>query len=361
MISMYENMRNNGYSVIKLLSSGSYGDCYVVQKENRSGSLILKVYKTTTDSECEHELKVYNELHDTGLGKEWLFNVEPSNIGGKKCLLIGTYDGNTMEEYFFHSDEKSFDKKLEILIKSCEVVSEMHKSSCPYVHLDIKPSNFYISENKEYLKPIDMGSAVSLCEKYAENITINQIMSEFGYASTKEYATKKIREFNKIRNKIRTQKIDNVSYLASESDKEKLVKLWKSISIKDDIYSLLLCVFDVFTGGEKRDFWLYNDKSGNDLCLELVDIFKNSKLPEYCISPMVDLFMKLEGPSQDVTKDIDFKSVDQLIEKLNDLKEIYENKGFHPEVLLRNSRNYFEKHFSNVEIDHELLCEIEKG
>jgi len=359
---------NEGYNIKKLINSGSYGDCYLVEKEGEK-SVVVKVYKNNMNKECEHERDVYYDLHTEGAGRDWLFGYGKIEIDGHTFLRLDTYDGSNLEEYFFEKNRgMSISDKLDVLIKACQVISYMHGADNPnpYLHLDIKLSNFHISEKTLIVKPIDMGSAVKIeTEKgQKKEKSFEALMEDVGYMSTYGFSSKKVREFNDIRKKYSSRKIQRngkIEYLVNEKQKKYLEELGNSINVKDDIYSLICCVFFVFTGGKKYGFWL--GENGIECNSEevILEELKKNNLPEYMISPVMELFSMISEADKYADKEVNINSVEELIEKLNDLKEIYENKGFHPEVLLRNSKDYFEKHFSNVEIEHELLCEIEKA
>ena len=352
---------NDGYNIRKLINSGAYGDCYLIKKDGEK-SIVAKVYKNNMNEEFEHELGVYEELHFEGAGRDWLFGHGKIEIGGYVFLKLETYNGSNLEEYFSEKKrELSISDKLDVLIKACNVIKYMHStdSHIPYLHLDIKPSNFHISEETLQVKPIDMGSAV----KIEKEKSFESLMDDVGYMSTYGFSSKKVREFNDLRKKILSRKIQRdgkIEYLVNKKQKEYFEKLGNSINVKDDIYSLICCVFSVFTGGKKYGFWI--ERNGIECNSEeiIIEELKNNNIPIYMIPPMMELFCMINEADKYADKEVDINSVDGLIKKLKDLKEIYENRGFHPEVLLRNSMDYFEKHFSNVEIDKELLCEIEK-
>lgn len=352
---------NDGYNIRELINSGAYGDCYLIKK-GVDKSVVAKVYKNNMNEEFEHELGVYEELHFEGAGRDWLFGHGKIEIDGYVFLKLETYDGSNLEEYFSEKkSELSISDKLDVLIKACNVIKYMHSadSHIPYLHLDIKPSNFHISEETLQVKPIDMGSAV----KIEKRKSFESLMGDVGYMSTYGFSSKKVREFNDLRKKILSRKIQRngkIEYLINDKQKNHFIELGNRISVKDDIYSLICCVFSVFTGGKKYGFWI--ERNGIECNSEeiIVEELKNNNIPTYMIPPMMELFCMINEADKYADKEVCLNSVVELIKRLETFKEIYENRGFHPEVLLRNSMDYFEKHFSNVEIDKELLCEIEK-
>ena len=346
-------LSNNGYEVKGMLSSGAHGDCFFV-KENKNAK-VIKAYKDNDKQEAMHEEGVYSKLHGDDLGKDYLFKAELIEYDNIFFLKLETYEGETLEEYFLKkADEISIEKKIDILINACETISHIHEAG--FLHMDIKLSNFYKSEN--LIRPIDMGSAVEIInEKALQEITneerFNKIMDELGYLSTESYASFRVKFFNKLRNEYLDFKTDAGEYLLSDEEKQLLVDLAKKISIEDDIYSLISAIFKALTGlvlGIDVKF----DKTNIKGALE------DSKIPVYLTDRLCDLFLELQKPNESINAKVSFNSVQELIKELNVIKAIAENRGFHPEVLLRNSMAYFDRYFSKVEIDPELLTDVEE-
>ena len=103
-MDIFNCLRKNGYEVKKMLSSGSYGDCFFVRNGNISR--ILKVYKSNDAEECYHEEKVYGDLHGEGLGKDWLFKAKSCVVDGYHMLEMETYEGDTLENLLFDEEKK---------------------------------------------------------------------------------------------------------------------------------------------------------------------------------------------------------------------------------------------------------------
>ena len=338
------------------LSSGAHGACYLVRKNNIS--YILKDYIHNDDSESSHEAEVYAALHGSGLGSEYFFKAERIKLGNKFYLRSQTYDGETLEAFILNSNNDiPLADKFEILISASKAISKMHEIG--YLHLDIKPSNLYIS-NTKVVKPIDMGSSITANEVKS----FEHIMDSVGYMSTNEYASKKVREFNEARadyrNNYAIKKDVHFEYLLSDSEKEYFCKLENSISVQDDIYSLMCCMFYMLTNGMVFKFWVDLDYDKYDDSQQIYSILENNNIPKYIINRLVDFFMDMNQAYADSNASVKYESINDFIKELEILREIMLNQGFHPEVILRNSIKYFEENFSNIEIDPELLTDIEE-
>lgn len=349
----------SGYIVEKTLNSGGHGVCYQVR--HNGVCYILKDYKRDDEKECRHEVQVYKDLHGNGKGNEWFFKAEHLVFNGKNYLLLQTHEGETMAEFLSKQRNASLTEKLDLLIKTCYAVNEIHKNG--YIHLDIKPSNLYVSESKSVVTPIDMGSAVKINRSKKNNYKeFIDVMESMGYLSTDAYASLRVCEFNFQREKCRelfrkenNDRLITYPYVPLKIA-ENLCYLEKQISIKDDIYSLLCCVFFVLTDGVEFKFGSGDPKFNSTS--EIKKILIRSHIPNYLTDRLADLFMLLYEPSIQINKEIKFDSVEELIKELTTVKEIEENQGFHPEVLLRNAQKY-KQHFSDIEIDPELLTDVE--
>ena len=359
-MDIYNCLSKNGYEVKELLSSGSYGDCLFVRNGNISR--ILKVYKSNDAEECRHEERVYKDLHGDGLGKDWLFTAKSCEIDGIYALEMATYEGDTLEKLLFDPKKQTtISEKLQLLIEACKTISYMHDADKPYAHLDIKPSNFYVSTNS-HLKPIDLGSAVSLEEMDEDEETLfNMAMNAIGYMSTKEYASKRVRMFNELREEYRTlalEKNGHVEYLLSNEEKKELLDLVRHIGVKDDIYSLICCVFNALTNGHAIEFWLDHDRECQSTSESLKGILEENNIPDYLIPDLIELFSELDGPNQDCNQEVNIGSVEELIKILLELKAGEEAEGISEIVLRRFVQKYDEEHFSNIEIDPNLLTGV---
>lgn len=350
-------LNNNGYKVQRLLSSGANGDCYFVRKHNLK-SCIIKVYKDNEINKCNHEMQVYNDLHGDGLGVDWLFKCEKIELGGRCFLELETYEGCTLEEYLLNPDYNlTIEAKLTALIEACDTISKMHNSQRSYLHLDIKLSNFYISSEKLHIKPIDMGSAVRI----GKAKSFDSLMNDLGYMSTDGYASKRNRQFNELRKKYRKRRLTayNNKYLITEEQKKHLEWIGNGINEKDDIFSLICCVFHVFSGGKQLGFWAEGEIVENSTKTKIRQCLDEKGIPFYIVDDFVELFSQLIEANRDETKEVQIDTVKELIEKLEEIKNTVLEEGITAGIILKNAIKYDKQHFSHIKIDKDLLTDIE--
>ena len=351
-------LSNNGYEVKGMLSSGAHGDCLSVKENNIA--YIIKAYKDNDKQEAIHEEGIYLKIHADGLGKDYLFKARHIEYDNSFFLQLDTYEGQTLDEFFSkNAEEKSIIEKIDVLINACKTISYLHRDG--FLHMDIKLSNFYISNNG-VIKPIDMGSAVELSKKEDDNKKddtnkteddFNKIMEDLGYLSTGSYASFKVKSFNKLRNEYLDFKTDDGKYLLSDEEKQLLIDLSEKISVEDDIYSLISAIFKALTGlvlGIDVKF----DKTNIKGALE------ESKIPVYLTDRLCDLFLELRESNESINAKVSFNSVQELIKELNVIKAIAETRGFHPEIMLKKAMEYSEINFNDIDIDEDLLTNIEK-
>lgn len=351
-MDIFESLKEHGYEIKELLNSGAYGQCWFVRENNVSR--ILKVYKSNNPDECIHEENVYKDLHGERLGVDWLFKAERVAFDKFSVLKLDTYEGCTLQQKFFYSKpELTLAEKLQLLIDACKTVAQMHNSEKPYIHLDIKPSNFYVSQTGQ-VKPIDLGSAVALKKNITQDTETNYInlINEIGYMSTEAYASKLVRVFNGRRKKLKE------SAAVTENEKKHLLDLAEQIGIKDDIYSLICCIFNAVTNGKEVEFWLDHDSECSNISKFLREVLSGNNVPSYLIPDFEKLFMELDGPNQYYDKQVSINSVEELISILEELLKTEKAEGISVSVLRRFSEKYFYDCFSDIEIDEELLTEI---
>ena len=344
-------LNENDYSIECELSSGAHGTCYLVRKNNIG--YILKNYECDAEKESLHEAEVYKELHGNGKGNEYFFKAEHKKMGNRHFLLSETYEGVTLEEYILTGKEKSFENILDILLRTCRAIKEMHTMTPPYLHLDIKPSNLYVSLKENIVRPIDMGSAV----RKTGRKTFADIINDMGYRSTDSYATMKVKVFNNLRD-------EYLEMDALTEEQNELCSLEEKIGVADDIYSLLCCFFFMITK-KKFKYWIDESFSYNDSD-EIESALKRNNAPSYLIDRLSKLFMCLIAPYTDEEAEVPYKSIDDFINELDTIKLICGDEGFHHEIIDKNFINYFNKNlmkFIDEEngFDSNLIADLEKA
>ncbi len=336
-------LNENGYTVRGLLSSGAYGACWFVKKNNEK-SFAAKIYNGASDDErfqCRHENRVYSELHGDGLGADWLFKSEGLELCGRSFLLLDTFEGCTLKEYLSLPGLSVADK-LEVLISACKVISNMHKRG--YLHLDIKLSNFYISEESGLVRPLDMGSAVKIKKR-----SLDELMKEPGFISTYGFCSKRVREFNSLREKYRCRRGGN-GYLISEDKADYFIKLGNSIDKRDDVFGLICCVLSAFSEGKREGF---NEK--------IRFYAERGEVSPYMAEGLLELNAAIKKADADANEVISFESVEELVNKLEELKATEENKGITPGIIRKHAEEYYNRHFADEEIKKDLFTGVRKN
>ena len=326
----YLDILKSEYEIIRPLSRGGHGECYLVRRGDFFAT--AKVYFKNAERECAHEAEIYKALHGN-LAKEDFF--QASRLNDAPILIMQTYEGDTLEEFFASPAyrEKTLPKKLDLLIRVCKTVSAMHKAGI--LHLDIKPSNFFISENENAIKPIDMGSAILINRKYND---FDDLSSASGYHSTCGFGSCRLLTLD--------------SYLAFDAEeldekrKQRALELEAGISAKDDVYSLICLIYNALIEGVLSDIHDGFLSPREMLFKKLTEC----KIPDYLIPPLCDLFMSA------LNEDVPFNSVDELISTLHRFLNIENNCGCDPIVFLRNAK---EKFSLPADFDKNLLCSIE--
>lgn len=347
MSNIIEKIKNCGFDDIKLISEGGHGQCYFVKRNGVS--YILKSFFCNSRAEAAHEEKIIKELHGETKGNPYFFKAEVISATDDVFFLLNhTNAGKTLEELKekdTDTDVLSLSDATDIIIKACDSVQELHSKG--YIHFDIKPSNLYFVDKISHVLAIDFGSAVKKRQKSYE-----EIIESNGYWSTRGFLSKRLSDFCERLSTYRNIEV-------SQEEKDKLVDDEASLSIKEDIFALICTYWFMITGKEHFGIWdrdmrfLPTDK-------KIIAVLEQNEIPAYLTSPLAELFLTLDEPSKNAETEIPFDSIDELVKKLETIKEIMENRGLHPEVLLRNSMEYFSKNFSDIVIDEELLCDIEE-
>lgn len=345
MNDMVERIRKCGFKDIKLLSEGGHGRCYFVKRNGVS--YILKTYFNNNKSEAEHEEKIIKELHGESKGNPYFFKAEIISDSNDVCFLLSeTNDGKTLKELRENNKEyMSLVKATEIMIKACDTVQEIHDKG--YVHFDIKPSNLYLVDKISHVIAIDFGSSVKTGEK-----TYEEIINSNAYWSTRGFLTKRLSDFcDKL---ITYRKI-----IPTVAEKNSLIEAELSLSKKEDIFALICTYWYLITGEDSFGIWNRNMQFlSTDQKIEMV--LKENNIPIYLIRTLVEIFLTIDEPTKNADVQVPFNSVFELKKRFEAVKEILENRGFHPEVLLRNSIEFFRKNFQDIIIDPDLLCDIEE-
>jgi len=78
----------------------------------------------------------------------------------KDCYLLRTYiEGTSLADYWDKKPVHSFSEVLDISIKICDIIGNLHQQQPPIIHRDIKPENFIVHEHDNTLFLVDFDTA----------------------------------------------------------------------------------------------------------------------------------------------------------------------------------------------------------
>lgn len=254
-----------------------------------------------------------------------VFNSEQSEYCG---LMLFDFDSTSMS---CRIGELSIDERIEALIKLSKVINKFHERNL--IIADIKPENFIydVDEVGFCIKLFDFDSVIDLNEK-----------------------------------------ITKVSCTPIWAPYELSQQLLNAIGLSSDLYSLgamllYFIMFDLFQNHTENKLVTFLHKQNKqevltkDVFLQLCDIDNNVTIGFWNkFVGIVNTTMNLQSPERRCPKEYTLP-LDYFIEQLVILKEIYKNKGVHPEVMLNNAIkdiNNKDK-FSVDQFDPNLFTEIE--
>lgn len=254
-----------------------------------------------------------------------VFNSEQSEYCG---LMLFDFDSTSMS---CRIGELSIDERIEALIKLSKVINKFHERNL--IIADIKPENFIydVDEVGFCIKLFDFDSVIDLNEK-----------------------------------------ITKVSCTPIWAPYELSQQLLNAIGLSSDLYSLgamllYFIMFDLFQNYPKYKLVTILHEQNKqevltkDVFLQLCDIDDNVTIGFWNkFVEIVNTTTTLQSPERRCPKEYTLP-LDYFIEQLVILKEIYENKGIHPEVMLNNAINDVldKDKFSADNFDLDLFTEIE--
>lgn len=177
-----------GYTAIKKLGSGGFGNVYQALNKDGEQVVIKKVRKT---EESFNEIRIMETLGDTC---NQYFSCLISHLETDKFLFIIM---EYLNGYILLSDLKEFNSKFlnKVCINLCNGLKLMH--SLGVVHNDIKTDNIMVSPITGEIKYIDFGGASKKGEK-ASTKTFRYVDPELLYYSKGKFRRKKV-DFDSLR------------------------------------------------------------------------------------------------------------------------------------------------------------------
>lgn len=258
-----------------------------------------------------------------------------------RALFLSSYIGDDSGKSMENLDMSS---RLESIIILCSVVEKFHKHNL--LLADLKPSNYiYVSDGTtSQLKIIDIDATVQLDEN--GNIEENQIVTGTPFYS-----------FQKLIPRLSAKYREYIDPFMNQD----------GVAKKADIYSLgaillnavTIKFFDELANDNKWFIIRYIDVA-NDLNSEV--FAKLQKVEKDITIGFWNKFLQIiKNTVIDDDLKIEYNTAEELKQDIIALKEIYENKGVHPEVMLNNAIKDVQnkEKFSADNFDPDLFTEVE--
>lgn len=214
----------NEYTIIKYISSGSFGNVFEAKnnKTNEIVALKVPIKNETRDGQKSilDEGKIYKQISNREQG---ICQVKVISHKGKKIIVMDLL-GASLESLL--SRHKRFGLKtiITLAISMINIMKYIH--SCGYIHRDLKPDNFVIGhDDKSKLYCIDFGMAKKYIKKNGEHNAFN-IHSKF--CGTARYASISAHKFYE---QSRKDDLEALGYILVYLYKGKLP--WQNIKNKD--------------------------------------------------------------------------------------------------------------------------------
>ena len=149
---------NERYEVIDKIGEGSFGSVYVVRDAQQDGETLLamKVEKKchTRRTMLQYEHRVYSMLHPS----DRLCRVYAYTTNELQNIMVMELLGDSLEARFLKCNRKiKHTTALWLMRQIVECIQAVHSKF--FVHRDIKPHNFVVSDSPPYVKIIDFGLA----------------------------------------------------------------------------------------------------------------------------------------------------------------------------------------------------------
>lgn len=247
-----------------------------------------------------------------------------------KAFFITYDDVISSADNFIKNSTIEFEKKLELVETLARTVYEFNEKS--YIITDLKPSNFLFCSDKKHkkLKIFDFDSFVKL--ENINKISSNDIPCTNIYAPIEYYSE-------------------------------------RNRGVKSNIYSIGVILFQVIFGEyfylyqEKNDYQykiyigLLDDAHGK---IRFLDVFPSVfKKLEYEIGFKDELLEVFSKSLSKYSNGRTYNSSKEMAEDIENLIEIYKNKGVHPEVILNKAIEMAENIGFN-DIQEELFTDIKE-
>lgn len=214
----------NNYTILKYISSGSFGDVFEA-KDKRTGELVaLKIPIKTEERDGQNSLldeaKIYKKIasRENGIAEMKIIKAKD------KKIIVMDLLGPSLENLL--TKHKKFGMKTIILlaISMLDIIKHIHNHG--YIHRDIKPDNFVVGyDDTSKLYCIDFGLSKRYVKKNNEHIEFSNTRKFCGTARYASIAAHKQYEQS------RKDDLEAIGYLLVYMYKGKLP--WQGIKHKD--------------------------------------------------------------------------------------------------------------------------------
>jgi serine/threonine protein kinase len=214
----------NNYTIIKYISSGSFGDVFEA-KNKRTGELVaLKIPIKNEERDGQNSLldeaKVYKRIMNRENG---IAEMKVIKSKDKKIIVMDLL-GPSLD--FLLNKHKKFGMKTIISLATSMLDIIKHVHNCGFLHRDIKPDNFVVGyDDQSKLYCIDFGLSKKYIKKNGEHVEFSNSRKFCGTARYASIAAHKHQEQS------RKDDLESIGYMLVYMYKGKLP--WQGIRHKE--------------------------------------------------------------------------------------------------------------------------------
>lgn len=138
------------YQIEEVIGNGGFGIVYLAYDQRRKRKVALKqnpVMDSLHQSMLEKEANVLATLNHPSLPR--IYDFWENGPGGINCIVIDFIEGMNLGQAVFEKGHRYPEKQIITWISQIsDAVSYMHNHKPSLLHLDIKPENIMVQENR---------------------------------------------------------------------------------------------------------------------------------------------------------------------------------------------------------------------